>query len=264
MAEERNAFIEAAGQSLSDMLHRVIGNTFIVEYGIVKAVPAEGIVTVEMSVSDEAKNIIITDCVLASLASSSVAVRVKPNVDDKVIVLFPRKFHGDMFQPSKNEPILSEGGTGYNILGGIAVLLNQFQPSAFKNFIGLSDGSVMLKMAYSEDESKNLLTLQTNADGEFSFASNNVGISANKDSEITVTNGKATVKIDKDGNVTVDAQGKYTVKNGSTDLKQVIDGLANELENLTTEGSASAQATSVASKGTIAVWRSSQLASLFS
>ena len=190
MAEERNTFIEAAGQSLSDMLHRVIGNTFIVEYGIVKDVPAEGIVTVEMSVADEAKNIIITDCVLASLASSSVAVRVKPNVNDKVIVLFPRKFHGGMFQSSKNEPILSEGGTGYNILGGIAVLLNQFQPSAFKNFIDLSDGAVEANLCYSENDKKNLFKLKVNADGTFSVDSNKTNITVDKNGiSITDENG---------------------------------------------------------------------------
>ena len=89
-------------------------------------------------------------------------------------------------------------------------------------------------------------------------------IAANKDSEITVTNGKATITVDKNGNVTIDAQGKYTVKNGTTDLKQVVDGLATELENLTTVGSPATQAISPASKGTIATWRSSKLNQLFS
>ena len=53
------------------------------------------------------------------------------------------------------------------------------------------------------------------------------------------------------------------VKNGTTDLKQVVDGLATELENLTTVGSPATQATSPASKGTIATWRSSKLNQFF-
>lgn len=256
--------LKSLGMSDSDMLHRAIGTTFIVEYGIIKDIPATGIVTVEMAVADSADDIIITNCVLASFSSSSVTVNIKPNIDDKVIVLFPRRFAGKMFNPETNEPIITACGNGYTIMGGIAILLNQYQESFHKNFIDVSDGCITLKMAYSKDEDKNLFTFESNADGELTLVSNDVQIAANKDSEITVTNGKATVTIDKNGNVTVDAQGKYTIKNGTTDLKQVVDGLAQEVENLTTVGSPSTQATSPASKGTIATWRSSKLNQLFS
>ena len=276
-----NNLLKSLGISDSDMLHRVIGTTFIVEYGIIKKIPATGIVTVEMAVADSADDIIITNCVLASFASSSVTVNIKPNIDDKVIVLFPRRFAGKMFNPETNEPVITDCGNGYTIMGGIAILLNQYQETYHKNYIDISDGCITLKMAYSEDDDKNLFTFESNADGEltlvsnnvqittnkdseFTLVSNNVQIAANKDSEITVTNGKAKITVDKNGNVTIDAQGKYTVKNGTTDLKQVVDGLATELENLTTVGSPATQATSPASKGTIATWRSSKLNQLFS
>ena len=276
-----NNLLKSLGISDSDMLHRVIGTTFIVEYGIIKKIPATGIVTVEMAVADSADDIIITNCVLASFASSSVTVNIKPNIDDKVIVLFPRRFAGKMFNPETNEPIITDCGNGYTIMGGIAILLNQYQEAYHKNYIDISDGCITLKMAYSEDDDKNLFTFESNADGEltlvsnnvqittnkdseFTLVSNNVQIAANKDSEITVTNGKAKITVDKNGNVTIDAQGKYTVKNGTTDLKQVVDGLAAELENLTTVGSPATQATSPASKGTIATWRKSKLNQLFS
>lgn len=256
--------LKSLGMSDSDMLHRAIGTTFIVEYGIIKDIPATGIVTVEMAVADSADDIIITNCVLASFSSSSVTVNIKPNIDDKVIILFPRRFAGNMFNPETNEPIITACGNGYTIMGGIAILLNQYQESFHKNFIDVSDGCITLKMAYSEDEDKNLFTFESNADGELTLVSNDVQISTNKDSEITVTNGKATITVDKNGNVTIDAQGKYTIKNGTTDMKQVVDGLAQELENLTTVGSPATQATSPASKGTIATWRSSKLNQLFS
>ena len=255
--------LKSLGMSDSDMLHRAIGTTFIVEYGIIKDIPATGIVTVEMAVADSADDIIITNCVLASFSSSSVTVNIKPNIDDKVIVLFPRKFAGSMFNPDTNEPVITACGNGYTIMGGIAILLNQYQENYHKNFIDISDGCITLKMAYSEDEDKNLYTFESNADGELTLVSNDVQVTTNKDSEITVTNGKATVTIDKNGNVTIDAQGKYTIKNGTTDLKQVVDGLAQELENLTTVGSPATQATSPASKGTIATWRSGKLNQLF-
>ena len=255
--------LKSLGMSDSDMLHRAIGTTFIVEYGIIKDIPATGIVTVEMAVADSADDIIITNCVLASFSSSSVTVNIKPNIDDKVIVLFPRKFAGSMFNPDTNEPVITACGNGYTIMGGIAILLNQYQENYHKNFIDISDGCITLKMAYSEDEDKNLYTFESNADGELTLVSNDVQVTTNKDSEITITNGKATVTIDKNGNVTIDAQGKYTIKNGTTDMKQVVDGLAQELENLTTVGSPATQATSPASKGTIATWRQSKLNQLF-
>lgn len=275
-----NNLLKSLGISDSDMLHRVIGTTFIVEYGIIKKIPATGIVTVEMAVADSADNIIITNCVLASFSSSSVTVNIKPNIDDKVIVLFPRRFAGKMFNPETNEPIITDCGNGYTLMGGIAILLNQYQEAYHKNYIDISDGCITLKMAYSEDDDKNLFTFESKADGEltlvsnnvqittnkdseFTLVSNNVQIAANKDSEITVTNGKATITVDKNGNVTIDAQGKYTIKNGTTDLKQVVDGLAQEVENLTTVGSPATQATSPASKGTIATWRKSKLNQLF-
>ena len=274
-----NNLLKSLGISDSDMLHRVIGTTFIVEYGIIKKIPATGIVTVEMAVAGSADDIIITNCVLASFSSSSVTVNIKPNIDDKVIVLFPRRFAGKMFNPETNEPIITDCGNGYTLMGGIAILLNQYQEAYHKNYIDIFDGCITLKMAYSEDDDKNLFTFESNADGELTLVSNNVQITTNKDSEITVTNGKATITVDKDGkvtingkatitvdkngNVTINTQGKYTVKNETTDLKQVIDGLATELENLTTTGSQTAQATSSASKGTIALWRESKLNQLF-
>ena len=259
-----NNLLKSLGMSDSDMMHRAIGTTFIVEYGIIKKIPATGIVTVEMAVADSADDIIITNCVLASFSSSSVTVNIKPNIDDKVIVLFPRRFAGKMFNPETNEPVITDCGNGYTIMGGIAILLNQYQEAYHKNYIDISDGCIMLKMAYSEDDDKNLFTFESNADGELTLVSNNVQITTNKDSEITVTNGKAKITVDKNGNVTIDAQGKYTVKNGTTDLKQVVDGLAQEVENLTTVGSPATQATSPASKGKIATWRKSKLNQLFS
>ena len=258
-----NNLLKSLGMSDSDMLHRTIGTTFIVEYGIIKKIPATGIVTVEMAVADSADDIIITNCVLASFSSSSVTVNIKPNIDDKVIVLFPRRFAGKMFNPETNEPIITECGNGYTLMGGIAILLNQYQEAFHKNYIDISDGCITLKMAYSEDDDKNLFTFESNADGELTLVSNDVQITTNKDSEITVANGKATITVDKNGNVTIDAHGKYTIKNGVTSLKEVTDGLAQEVENLTTFGSPANHATSPASKGTIATWRQSKLNQFF-
>lgn len=199
MSEEKNIFLEATAQSLGDMLHRVINNTFIVEYGIIKNIPAEGVVTVEMSVAEKANDIVITDCVLASFASSSVTVRIKPNIDDKVMVLFPRKFHSDMFQKDKNEPIIAEATTGYNVLTGIAILLNQYQEATHKNFIDISDGNLTMKLAYDKDNEKNLVNLTTDKDGNIQLVNPKITLKLNADSSYEINNGKSKVVVDSDG-----------------------------------------------------------------
>lgn len=247
---DKNTFLESTAQSFSDTLHRVIGNTFIVEYGIVKAIPAEGVVTVEMSVAEKASEIIITDCVLASLASSSFSVRIEPNIDDKVIVLFPRKFNNDMFQQDKNEPIIKDASTGYNVLSGIAILLNQYQENTHKNFLDISNGVLTLKLAYSENDDKNLFTFTTDEnggfvlsnnkadisldkDGAYSFSANNYSLNINKDSEVTVSMNNASLNINKQSEVTfksdkvellTNKNNEITVKNGKATIKIDKDG----------------------------------------
>ena len=268
------------GLSDADATHRRIGATYIVDYGIIKDIPTDGIVTVEMSASKDKQSITITNCILASFASSSFTVKIKPNIDDKVIVLFPKNYSSRMFDKEVNETIISQATEGYCLLGGIAILLNQFQ-DFHKNYIDFSDGCADIKLAYSEDDDKNFISLNTNKDGEITLTvkdkfsqkidkdgalnitSNKTKIGINKDDEITVNNGKATVTIDKNGNVKIDTSGKYTIKNSSTNLKDVIDGVAKELENLTTKGSPAMQATSPESKSTIATWRTSKLNLLF-
>lgn len=230
--------LNGLAMSEADMIHRIIDGKFIVEFGIIKEIKAQGIVTVEMAVTTKADSIVITDCVLASFASSSFTVNLKPNVDDKVLVLFPRTFCNKMFNTDKNEPIVTECATGYSIMGGIAVLMNQYQESKHKNYIDVSDGCITMK-------------------------TNNVEITTDDKDNITIDNGKATVNIDNNGNVKIEAQGKYTIKNNSTGLKEVVDGLAQELENLITVGSPATQSTSPQSKTTIATWRQSKLNQLF-
>ena len=311
------------GLSEADAFRRRIGSTFIVDYGIVKDIPSDGIVTVEMSGAQDKQSIIIVNCVLASFASGSFTLNIKPNIDDKVLVLFPKNFTGNMFDEKENEAVISEATTGYCLLGGIALLLNQFQ-SFHKNYLDLSDGCIDLKLAYKKDDDKNLLSLVTNADGEMEFSTNeNIVLKTNKEGEtefntndnfslkidkegavavtannttfniskddkvslkcgksfslksnnttvsisdedvITVGNGKATVTVKKDGNIEINTSGKYTFKNSTVSLKDVIDGLAKELENLTTTGSPATQATSPASKTTISSWRQFKLNNLF-
>jgi hypothetical protein len=238
------------GKSRADMLHAFIGTTFILEYGIIKNIPAKGIVTVEMSVADSADDIIITNCVYANLAGSSFSLNIKPNVDDKVMVFFPRKFLGAMFKKESNEALVSECGNGYSLMGGIAVPMNQYHETKHKNYIDLSDGNLTLKLAYDEENERNLFSLATSADGSLSLSlgynededKSMVELSAQADGNITlintvttvtieddgaysIDNGKSTVSADKDGNitlsnavttVTIEDDGAYSIDNGKS------------------------------------------------
>lgn len=234
-----NFMLAAQAQNTSDMLHRVIGNTFIIEYGIIKAIPAEGIVTVEMSVARKASEIVITDCVLASFASSSFSVDIKPNINDKVIVLFPRKFNNDMFQADKDETIIRPVSSGYNIMSGIAVLLNQFQPSTHKNFMQIENGKFTMKLGYNEDEDKNMAEVTTDENGKIVIRNDVVTVTLESDGGVTLDNGKADITVDKNGNVGINAKsGKISIKNNSASLYSILNGMLTTLNStLATAGS---------------------------
>ena len=222
-------------------------------------------------------------------------MNIKPNVGDKVIVLYPRRFDSKMFSTDNKDVIVNKNARGYNLFSGIALLCNQYKVNSHKNLITLEDGTVTIQLVYNEDDDKNKVIASINSDGEFAYssnenfnlnvnkdgelayssndnfnlnvskdgsfelASNNVQITTNSNDEVSITNGKATVKIDSSGNVTVETSGKYKFKNNTTDLKSVIDGLAKEVENLTTVGSPATQSTSPATKALITTWRQSKL-----
>lgn len=259
-----DAVLKNIGSSEANRLQAFMSSMYIIEYGIIKKIPAEGIVTVEMSVADKAENIIITNCVYANLASSSFSMNMKPNIDDKVLVLFPRKFMGAMFKAENNEPLISECSNGYTVMGGIAIPLNQYQEVTHKNFIDLSDGSLTLKLAYDEENERNLFSLATSSDGSLSLSlgynedkdKGMVEFSAQADGNITLSNtvttvtigddgaysidnGKSTVSVDKNGNVSIDAKsGKVTIKNSSANLFTILKGMLQILNSsLATAGS---------------------------
>ena len=209
----------ALSYSESAMVKGIINRTLIVEWGTIKKVVAKGVVEVLLAVTERPENTTVVTCVLISPCSASFSIDVEPQVDDKVLVLSPRHFDVDMFDVTENTEVIEK-----------------------PDFTGYNN-LCCLAILYNQ----------------FRPASYDTNIVINKDKEISVTLPKATISIDKNGNVSVEAKGKFTIKNDSVDLKDVIDGLAGELENLTTTGSATAQATSPASKATITTWRNSKL-----
>lgn len=232
---------KAFSASTSEAIRGMINRTIIVDWGTIKEVYGDGsVVEVLLSVTDRPENTTVLTCVLVSPCAKGLAINVKPSVGDKVLVLSPRRYDSDMFEVSSDtEVIINEELSGYNRVSCLAILCNQYNESYHKNYITVEEGNISAKL--------NKVELETASNGD-----------------ITVKNGKATVNIDNSGNITIDAQGKYTIKNTSTDLKQVIDELAKAVEQLTTTGSQSAQSASPATQAQVAFWRTSQLNSLFS
>lgn len=233
------------------VVESVIRRSCIIDYGIVEDVPADGVVTVTVAVAETSQAILTMTCVLANIASSSFTIDVKPNKGDRVLVVYPRIYDESMFTVPANDTdktkiIVNKKAKGYNLLSGIAILLNQYKTASHKNVIHFADGTVELKLGYDKGGDKYTTELSTSSDGD-----------------ITIKNPNATVTIDKDGNVNMQAKGKYTISNNDTDLKTVIDGLATELENLVTVGSPATQSTSPATKTSITSWRTSKLNRLF-
>ena len=285
----------ASSANFMTAVQAMISRSCIVDFGVIQKADKKGIVEVAVSVADSSEDIKYITCVLANIASSSVTVNIKPNVGDKVIVLYPRRFDSKMFSTDNKDVIVNKNARGYNLFSGIALLCNQYKVNSHKNLITLEDGTVTIQLVYNEDDDKNKVIASINSDGEFAYssnenfnlnvnkdgelayssndnfnlnvskdgsfelASNNVQITTNSNDEVSITNGKATVKIDSSGNVTVETSGKYKFKNNTTDLKSVIDGLAKEVENLTTVGSPATQSTSPATKALITTWRQSKL-----
>lgn len=285
----------ASSANFMTAVQTMISRSCIVDFGVIQKADKKGIVEVAVSVADSSEDIKYITCVLANTASSSVTVNIKPNVGDKVIVLYPRRFDSKMFSTDSKDVIVNKNARGYNLFSGIALLCNQYKVNSHKNLITLEDGTVTIQLVYNEDDDKNKVIASINSDGElayssnenfnlnvnkdgelayssndnfnlnvskdgsFELASNNVQITTNSNDEVSITNGKATVKIDTSGNITVETSGKYKFKNNTTDLKSVIDGLAKEVENLITIGSPATQSTSPATKALITTWRQSKL-----
>ena len=207
-----NFISQEAGLNFNTVVEAIIKRSCIIDFGIVQDVVSDGIVDVAVAVSKTKQDMLCMTCVLANIASKAFTLNVKPHKGDRVLVVYPRMYDDKMFEYTDSESdnlklIENYEAKGYNLASGIAVLISQYREAGHKNVITIDEGNISAKL-------------------------NKVEVTTTSDGDITVDNGKATINIDKDGNVSVNAQGKYTIKNSSTDLTTVISKLADEIENL--------------------------------
>lgn len=162
---------KAAFTGVPDLISNILAKKHVVWYGIVKDVPAEGIVTVASAAAPGGEQVVLTDCVLLCPASASLAVSVVPHEGDKVLVLSPQSYADEMFLKESENPIVEPLMTGYTATASVAILYNQFQ-SFHKNSVTVEDGTLEARLAYSEEDSDddkdvNNLHVKTEADGSF-------------------------------------------------------------------------------------------------
>lgn len=240
--KDPNFIAQEAGLNFNSVVEAIIKHSCIIDYGIIQNIVADGVVDVSVAVSKTEQDMLCMTCVLANIAGAGFTLNVKPSVGDRVLVVYPRIYDDKMFtvpdsDTDKKKLIVNFNAKGYNLMSGIAILINQYKKASHKNVVTVDNGNISAKL-------------------------NKVEITTDSDGAITVDNGKATVNIDKDGNVTVNAQGKYTIKNSSTDLLTVISDLNTILKNLKTEGTQSAQTISSVTVGLLNNWENNELKSL--
>lgn len=217
--EDTNFIALNNNTDFNTVVETIIKKRCIIDYGIIESIPAKGVVEVAVAVSTTLQNMYYLTCVLANIASSSFTVNIEPSVGDRVLVVYPRLYDEKMFNvpdsdEDKTRVILNEKANGYNIMSGIAILLNQYKKDSHERLLDITKETI--KLTFNDNQ-----------------------LELNKDNEITVSNGKAEVKVDKDGNITVDAKtGKITLKNSSSSLYDILNGILQILNtSLATAGS---------------------------
>ena len=174
MTQER--MIETVFAKQSDAIQQVIRRTCIIDYGIVLEVLGQNVVKVGLSVADNNEDVQILVCTLISACSSSIAVNIVPKKGDKVIVFFPRHFNPNMFDVNKEEPIVDSSCKGYTRLSGLAMLANQFNPTAHKNTITVDNGAVTIESAKTK--------IEIDSDGNVSIDTEGKYTIKNKDTDL--------------------------------------------------------------------------------
>lgn len=254
-----NFISQEAGLNFNTVVESIIKRSCIIDFGIVQEVVSDGIVDVSVAVAKTEQDMFCMTCVLANVASKAFTLNVKPQKGDRVLVVYPRLYDDNMFNFTGSEGddtklTVNYKAKGYNLTSGIAILLNQYKESGYKNFITVDEGNISAEL--------NKVKLTTTKDGDITVNNGKATAGIDKDGAVTVDNGKATINVDKNGNVSVDAQGKYTIKNSSTDLFSVISDLNGILKGLKTAGSETAQTIDPSTVTLLTTWENSELKAL--
>lgn len=141
--EQPNFIAQEAGLNFGSVVEAIIKRSCIVDYGIIQNVVADGVVDVSLAVSRTEQDMFCMTCVLANVASAGFTLNIKPKKGDRVLVVYPRIFDDDMFTVPDGDdalkPIINFDAKGYNLMSGIAILINQYKEASHKNVITIND-----------------------------------------------------------------------------------------------------------------------------
>lgn len=177
------------------VVETIIKRSCIIDFGIIQNIPAEGIVDVSVAVSTTQQNMFCMTCVLANVASSSFTVNVKPNIGDRVLIVYPRIYDKDMFtvpdsEDDKKKIIVNEKAKGYNLLSGIAILMNQYKEASHKSVLKAEDGVITITNADKEQS----ITVDLTQDSKIVISDSN-GMNIESTSSSTTINGHLEIKV---------------------------------------------------------------------
>lgn len=192
MTQER--ILEAVFKKQSDAIQQVLRRTCIVDFGVITEVLGENVVKVGIAVADSVEDVQIIVCTLISPCSATVALNIEPSIGDKVLIFFPRHFSSSMFEVTESDPapIIDSACQSYSRLGGLAVLMNQFDYDKHKKSINIS---VAGTLEYSVGDTNKITLDLSDQDSNKITISDSNGCTFETSSEGTVINGKLKIKV---------------------------------------------------------------------
>lgn len=138
-----NFVAQEKGLNFGSVVEAIIKRSCIVDYGIIQEVVSDGVVDVALAVSRTEQDMFCMTCVLANVASSAFTLNVTPKKGDRVLVVYPRIFDDDMFTVPDGDkavdPVINFDAKGYNLMSGIAILINQYKEASHKNVITIDE-----------------------------------------------------------------------------------------------------------------------------
>jgi hypothetical protein len=190
MTQER--ILEAVFKKQSDAIQQVLRRTCIVDFGVITEVLGENVVKVGIAVADSIEDVQIIICTLISPCSATIALNIEPSVGDKVLIFFPRHFSSSMFKVTDvPAPIIDSACQSYSRLGGLAILMNQFDYDKHKKSINIS---VAGTLEYSVGDTNKITLDLSDQDSNKITISDSNGCTFETSSEGTVINGNLKVK----------------------------------------------------------------------
>lgn len=186
-----NFVTQEASLTLGSVVEAIIKRSCIIDYGIVQKVVADGVVDVSVAVARTNQEMLCMTCVLANIASTAFTLNIKPKVGDRVLVVYPRIYDDDMFTvpdgDKATEIKINSEAKGYNLMSGIAILVNQYKKASHKNVITVGEDGYF-KLENADGKTK----IEFNDSG-FTVEDNN-GCKIESSSEGITINGNLKVK----------------------------------------------------------------------